>query len=105
MNLVKIIAVVDLLQMKKDGIGIYVIVEANNENQANSLAELIGIYFDGVDEGIDCSRCGDRWYPVDDGDDYAGEHCLPLEYYASQAKDWGSKAYIHYLNGEIKEIK
>ena len=26
------------------------------------LAEDIGLYFDGVEQGMDCSCCGDRWY-------------------------------------------
>lgn len=42
----------------------YVIIQAHNADEANALAERIGIYFNGVDEGHDCECCGDRWYPV-----------------------------------------
>lgn len=42
----------------------WVIVEADNAEQANSIAQQNGIYFDGVQKGTDCKCCGDRWYPV-----------------------------------------
>lgn len=42
----------------------YVIVEADSSDLANRFAEEIGIYFDGCRAGIDCSCCGDRWYPM-----------------------------------------
>lgn len=38
-----------------------VIIEALTEKDAISKAEDLGIYFNGVDEGIDCPCCGDRW--------------------------------------------
>ena len=52
-----------------DSVAEYVIVEADNADAANSIANDIGIYFNGVKDGIDCDCCGDRWYPAwDDGD-------------------------------------
>ncbi|WP_420492620.1 DUF7296 family protein [Paenibacillus larvae] len=36
-------------------------MEADTAEQANAKAETIGIYFDGVDKGIDCPCCGDSW--------------------------------------------
>ena len=36
-------------------------VRAKDHNDANSKAMAEGVYFDGVDSGIDCSCCGDRW--------------------------------------------
>jgi hypothetical protein len=41
-----------------------VIVEADNAEQANERAMAVGIYFNGVDSGRDCSCCGNRWSPV-----------------------------------------
>lgn len=38
-----------------------VYVEATTLDEANSFADSLGIYFDGVDSGEDCSCCGDRW--------------------------------------------
>lgn len=40
----------------------YVIIQAHNADEANELAQRIGIYFNGVAEGYDCECCGDRWY-------------------------------------------
>lgn len=37
-------------------------IEAPTPNVANGIAEDLGIYFDGCDEGSDCPCCGDRWY-------------------------------------------
>ena len=35
-----------------------VIIEADSADDANEKAKDIGIYFNGVDEGIDCPCCG-----------------------------------------------
>jgi hypothetical protein len=43
------------------GPALYVIVEAANGDEANYLAVDNGVYFDGCNEGMDCSCCGDRW--------------------------------------------
>jgi hypothetical protein len=40
-----------------------VIIEADNVDDAVRIAENMGIYFNGCDEGMDCPCCGDRWYP------------------------------------------
>ena len=37
-------------------------VEASSAEEACAIAEEHGVYFDGVDKGIDCECCGDRWY-------------------------------------------
>jgi hypothetical protein len=41
----------------------YVLIQARNGAHADERAEEIGIYFNGVDDGMDCECCGDRWYP------------------------------------------
>lgn len=38
------------------------IIEADSEKEALNKAEDLGCYWDGVDKGIDCPCCGDRWY-------------------------------------------
>lgn len=40
----------------------YVIIEADTPEEADKIAEDIGIYFDGCDLGWDCPCCGDRWH-------------------------------------------
>lgn len=39
-----------------------VVIEADNYWEANERAREIGLYFDGVADGIDCDCCGDRWF-------------------------------------------
>jgi len=45
-----------------ESVTINVIVEAENSETADRIAESHGIYFNGVSEGYDCPCCGDRWY-------------------------------------------
>ncbi len=37
------------------------IVQAVSYEDARSRAEGLGVYFDGCEQGLDCSCCGDRW--------------------------------------------
>jgi hypothetical protein len=39
-----------------------VIIEASSPAEADKRAESLGIYFEGVRRGTDCSCCGDRWH-------------------------------------------
>lgn len=85
----------------------YVMIEAESSDKANSLALSIGIYFDGCNEGIDCSCCGDRWYKASEDDGYSE----PLVYGRKMNnKDiWfpeknGRYAVIHKLDGTIEEL-
>lgn len=50
------------------GVTHYVIIEADNAEDANRRAEDLGIYFDGCESGMDCDCCGDRWSPAWRGD-------------------------------------
>jgi len=38
-----------------------VFIEDKNIDDANTKAENIGIYFNGLEDGLDCECCGDRW--------------------------------------------
>ena len=40
----------------------YLFVEADYCSDAERIAQEHGVYFNGVDKGLDCSCCGDRWY-------------------------------------------
>lgn len=77
----------------------FVIIEAEDANHANSIAESIGIYFDGCENGMDCSCCGDRWYPVSD---YDGKY-NPMLYdkHPSEYKSMflNPHCYVYYLDG------
>lgn len=85
-------------------LGYVVIVEAENPEQANELAEDMGIYFDGVNFGPDCPCCGDRWYEVDEDDAIEPEDLAEeLEDIKRYQKDWGLHSTIRYATGK-KEI-
>jgi hypothetical protein len=81
----------------------YVIIEAYSPEDANSRAEDIGIYFNGCDNGTDCSCCGDRWgeqWYKEEGDD------VPLIYEDSPEKyeDMFTKegqpiCHVYYIDG------
>lgn len=91
-----------------DGIGTNVFIEAKNAAHANDRAERIGLYFNGCDDGTDCSCCGDRWSPVSESDG----RDVPMKYSTewravvddeAPTLDWGHPSYIHYIGGEFKK--
>jgi len=87
----------------KRGIGELVIIEANDADHANALAEDIGLYFDGCSIGTDCPCCGDRWNPA-----WSNEGTIEPEAYGkplSEYESWFTEnAYIHYLNNTIERV-
>jgi hypothetical protein len=92
-----------------DAVTINVIIEAANETQANAIAERVGIYFNGVDNGDDCDCCGDRWYPVSDydGKESPTVYGVSPEVYVSERQDWmrwadkGEEVVLYYLDGTV----
>ena len=66
-------------------------IEADSADEANEIAESIGIYFNGVVEGMDCSCCGDRWSEVWETDSVKTDENI-------------SYGIIHYKNGTIKRF-
>jgi hypothetical protein len=78
------------------GIGVIVWIEATDDRHADSRAESIGIYFNGVDDEMDCECCGDRWSEAwwRDGED------KPLIDFM-----WHDTIYVHYMDGTIERIK
>ena len=57
-----------------------VFVEGKTAEEANDRAESVGVYFDGVDKGMDCSCCDDRWSrPWGDGEDSVFSRYWPGE--------------------------
>jgi hypothetical protein len=41
-------------------------IQATSPEVANSIAETLGVYFDGQQSGVDCECCNDRWYRADE---------------------------------------
>lgn len=52
-----------------------IVIEAPDPDTANAKAVELGVYFDGVQSGTDCSCCGNRWRRVSeyDGSDTLAE--------------------------------
>jgi hypothetical protein len=75
-----------------------VIIEANSSDEANQIAENIGIYFNGVEKDIDCGCCGDRWYPCYSGDEVIIDGNI-IENYVKE-KLYKRNTIIHFKNGE-----
>lgn len=93
----------------ESGITHFVIIEAEDHEEANSIAQSIGIYFDGIDSGIDCNCCGDRWHSAwySDGTEE------PRLYGEVVEDDWkchyrwmgnDPELFIHYSDGRIVPI-
>lgn len=92
-----------------------VYIEAADADEANSKAETLGIYFNGIESGEDCPCCGDRWYPAEgEGDKFPYSYTkelvfnTPEEYmqYLANTYGWNMKpeARLYYNDGRVLEI-
>ena len=60
---------------------LYVLVQARDADHADSLATLFtDVYFDGCQDGTDCSCCGDRWHSAYGGDDLPSDAYCGSDY-------------------------
>jgi hypothetical protein len=93
------------------GISHYVIVEADGEYEANSRAQDIGLYFNGIESGYDCDCCGDRWYTPYESDESPAIYGRKIvDGKIEDAEDgyrawkWmsGPEGYIHYKDGRVE---
>lgn len=86
-----------------DSVDHNVIIQAEDIESANKKAKEIGIYFNGCDDGKDCSCCGDRWYEASgEGDN------KPLVYGepANKYKDmWGLGVIVYHADGTKDHFK
>ena len=80
------------------GIDEKVFVQAWNPSEANAKAEEIGIYFDGVSKGYDCSCCGNRWSECWDSD--TGQEEAPT---ASKVS-LDTVAFVHHSDGTVEKV-
>lgn len=74
-------------------------IEADSFDNAVEKAEELGCYWNGVDEGIDCPCCGDRWYKWEDTidlDEYNNEGYRVGVYDKANAKTRWNKKYGKY---------
>jgi len=90
------------------GISVEVWIEAGSPTEAILRAEEIGLYWDGVNKGFDCSCCGDRWWWSVSGVDYDARESAPptvfeptLDISSLYPDNYG---YIHFADGRIVGI-
>jgi calcineurin-like phosphoesterase len=90
-----------------DKVAEYVIIEATNASHANQIAEDMGIYFNGCDNGIDCECCGDRWYATSEYDAQESPmlYAEPIENRIELTSNQGKEVYcyVYYMNGSVKK--
>lgn len=46
---------------RNENLSVEVFIQAHNKREAISIGEDLGMYFNGVEDGMDCPCCGDRW--------------------------------------------
>ncbi len=87
------------------GISVEVWIEADSTQHANTIAERVGLYFDGAG---DCPCCGDRWYLASDYDasETAPEYVLAtIQWAAREIKapegTFVAEGFVHYLDGRL----
>ena len=88
---------------ENQGITHHVIIEADNESDANTIAEEIGIYFDGRG---DCECCGNRWHEVykNDGEEFPSVYGNLVQEVADSRHFYrrmepGKEVCVHYKDG------
>lgn len=79
-------------------------IEADTYEDAKDKAEELGCYWNGVDNGIDCPCCGDRWY---DGDEVDIEKYATDGYAvsATNLQHWKEKCWKYNIIEKPKCIK
>lgn len=89
-----------------EGITHHVVIEADNASDANTIAEEIGIYFNGCSTGLDCDCCGDRWYEVQErhGEEFphiygtSAQETINSKYFRPWMEP-GKEVCVHYKDG------
>lgn len=84
------------------GISEWVFIEADSAKAADETARSIGIYFDGVDQDMDCGCCGDRWHPNEGTWDAIPFDQLEERVRSIMKYGWrtdGNSIYLHFKDG------
>lgn len=75
-------------------------VEADDPLLANNIAEEHGVYFNGCDNGYDCTCCGDRWHAKmssDEGDEKPSDNTYAASWgLENKVIPFGSSKIISY---------
>ena len=83
----------------KRGIGPCLWIEALSNDDALNRAESLGLYFNGVENGIDCPCCGDRWST------WCGDGFNAEKWDEKYDFNWHDTVYVHHMDGKIEKIK
>ena len=75
-----------------------VMIQARNEQEANNIAEEMGVYFNGCERDMDCECCGDRWYHPD-------EMTFPYTYGAFNDEEQAQTIVLTYNAKMVKSKK
>jgi len=82
----------------------YVVIEGRSISEVIERAKEVGIYFNGCDEGYDCSCCGDRWSEPWDNEKltkvptmYGEDSIFAGPFYDKRKKN--DTVVVHYLDG------
>ena len=82
---------------EEHGVGMYVIIEAENETEADKRFDEIGSKVDGMYDYCPC--CGERWYGCEDseGDEVPSIYGTPIE--EATAPYWDKTGFVHKNDG------
>lgn len=84
------------------------LIEASNYDEAIEKAEELGCYWKGVDKGLDCPCCGDRWNTLYDEtlelNEYDGDVRAYAQYLADKFGSTTPDVRIFYANGNVEEV-
>ncbi len=84
-----------------DSVRHLVIIEAHSAAHANKRGLELGMYFDGLERGLDCECCGDRWYRAQARSGYETD---PTELHPFPEATKQANIIVHYLDGRIAEL-
>lgn len=94
---------------RDENVADYVIIEAGSVEDANDRAVDIGVYFHGVENGLDCDCCGDRWYRVwykEGANDEPKIYDYKPENYVDMFAQIGDiYCVVHYKDGSRKHFR
>ena len=79
-------------------------IQAESQAESIAIAETLGVYFNGVENEIDCGCCGDRWYtPIENKEQERIEEIA--QDWAIRYGSWTTPACrFFYADGSVKEI-
>jgi hypothetical protein len=88
-------------------------IQAGSIDAAVQKAAALGVYFNGVEDGLDCACCGDRWYEPYGATEFPvpydkGESLATVEQYAEFLRDrygWTDPdSMIYYADGRVVKV-